>query len=199
MKRFIWLIIIVAISGYMVNSSLENKARKEAERTNEKKFENDTRIAVSGLVQRTNAANDWEAVLSKGDGYRSEPILTIELEQVWQQQRPILFNGSIKDITTYDETRYVVLFERSLFSSLDYMFSIELQLSLLASKSKIDSFLNEHPNLFKDSSINDGIAVVAQISSIKTSYYSGEEGGQWEVKIGEGELLDMIFTGSVSF
>ena len=151
------------------------------------------------MVSRTGAIDDWEQRLSKGEKYRLEPILTIELERLWLQNHPILFIGTVKDIATHDQTQYKVLVERNLFNSFEYMFDTELQLSLLSGKEQIDSFLQKHPGLFKNDGFNNGVAVVAHINAIRTIYVPGEEGGREEIKIGDGELVDITFTGDVQF
>ena len=199
MKRIVWIIVAVAVVGYFFNSYMENKARREAERAEAERIEQATKTAVSQMASRTNAVRDWEKNLSKGERFRFEPVLTVELERLWLQQRPILFIGAIKDIATHDQSQYVVLVERSLFGSFDYMFGTELQLSLLADKDKVDSFLKEHPDLFKDYGFNNGVAVVARINSIRITYVPGEEGERQEVKIGDGELIDILYTGDVTF
>ncbi len=187
------------MAGYFFNSYTENKAKREAKRAEAEKIEQATKTAVLKMASRTNAVSDWEANLSKGEKFRFEPILTVELERLWLKQRPILFVGAIKDIATYDQSRYVVLVERSIFSSFDYMFGTELQLSLLSDKDTVDSFLKEYPDLFKDYGFKNGVAVVARINSIRTTYVPGEEGEREEVKIGDGELLDILYTGDISF
>ncbi|RJQ46882.1 MAG: hypothetical protein C4528_06215 [Gammaproteobacteria bacterium] len=199
MKRIVWIIIAVAAVGYFSNSYMEKRAKREAERAEVERVEHATKAAVSQMASRTNSVTGWETNLSKGERFRFEPILTVELERLWLQQRPILFIGSIKDIATRDQSQYVVLVERSLFSSFDYMFGTELQLSLLSNKDRVDSFLKEHPDLFKDFGFKNGVAVVAQINSIRTTYVSGEEGEREEVKIGDGELIDLLYTGDVRF
>ena len=74
-----------------------------------------------------------------------------------------------------------------------------IQLSLLSEKEKVDSFLKEYPALFKYYGLKNGVAVVARINSIRTTYVPGEEGGREEVKIGNGELVDILYTGHVTF
>lgn len=199
MKRIVLIIAAIAVAGYFFNSYMENKARRKAERVEAERIEQATKTALSQMASRTNAVRDWEANLSKGESFRFEPILTVELEQLWLQQRPILFIGSIKDIATHDQSQYVVLVERSLFGSFDYMFETELQLSLLSDKDRVDSFLKEHPDLFKDYGFNNSVAVVARINSIRTTYVLGEEGERDEVKIGDGKLIDILYIGDVTF
>jgi hypothetical protein len=49
----------------------------------------------------------------------------------------------------------------------------------------INTFLEEHHELFKDYEFKNGVAVVARINSIKTAYVTGEEGEREEVKTGK--------------
>lgn len=199
MKKIIGIIIVIVVGGYFINSYIENNAKREAERVKSERIEQATRLAVSEMVTRTNAVEDWETPLSKGEEFRSEPILTVELERLWLQQRPILFIGAIKDIATIDQSRYVILVERSLFGGFKHFFSTELQLSLVSSKDIVDSFLKEYPDLFKDNGFNNGVAIVARIDSIKTTNVPGENGEREEVKVGNGELIEIIYTGDVQF
>ncbi len=103
MKRAIWIIVILLISAYFVNSYLENRAKREAEKAEAERIEKTIKAAVAQLVERTNAVHNWEKELCKGGQFRLEPILTIELERLWLTDRPILFVGSIKDISTINQ------------------------------------------------------------------------------------------------
>jgi hypothetical protein len=151
------------------------------------------------LVKRTNAIDNWEKDLSKGEQYRFGSILTLELERLWLTDRPILFIGSIKDISTIDQENYRIRIERSFFHKLNYMFKTELQLDLQCSKQRIDSLLREHPNLLKDFGFNNGVAFVADIDKIETTIVSGSEDKKEEIRIGKGKCLDMLYIGGVHF
>ena len=201
MKKIIWIIVALVIGGYLVNSYLENEAKRDAERAKAKRVKQTIKSAVAEMVSRTGAVDDWDSRLSKGERFRFGSIFTVELEKLWLENHPILFIGNIKDIATYNESHYIVLIERSLFSSFDYMFGTELQLSLLSSKERIDSFLKQHPDLFKDNAygFSNGVAVIARVKTIRTTYVPGEEGEREEVRIGEGELVNILYTGDVRF
>lgn len=170
---------------------LKGRLKEEAEKAESERVTQTIKSAVAESVSRTRAIHDWESRLSRGERFRSEPILTVELERIWLQNRPILFIGSIKDIATHDESRYRVTVERSIFGSFDHMFDTELELSLLSTKEQIDSLLKKHPDLFEDYGFNNGVAVVARIDTIRTIYVSSQEGGRDEVKVGNGELIDV--------
>ncbi len=199
MKRAIWIIVALLVAAYFVNNYLENKAKKEAQKAEVERIERATKVAVAQLVKRTNAIDNWGKELSKGEYFRLEPILTIELERLWLTDRPILFVGSIKDISTIDQENYKIKIERSLFSSLEYLYGTELQLKLQCPKQRVDSFLKEHPDLFKDFGLKNGVAVVADIDEIEKTIVTGSEGERKEIKIGKGKCIDMFYTGDVKF
>jgi len=199
MKKGLLAIALFAIIAYFVNSYVQEQARREVERAEAVRIEQLTKLNVAEMIVRTNSSDDWEEILSRGENFRSAPILTVELERLWLQNRPILFIGAIKDIATYDDVHYSLIIERSLFSSLEYMFETELQLSLLADIDLVDQFLYEYPEIFEDYGFNNGVAVAAQIEAIDTVRYPGEEGQLWEAKVGHGEVVDMLYTGDVFF
>ncbi len=199
MKKVIWIIVVLVVAGVLVNSYIQKRGKEKADRAEAERIEKNIRSSVSTMVSKSNAIDSWEQKLSRGERYRYDPILTIELEKHWLVDKPILFIGAINDIATHDESHYLVSVERSLFGSFDYLFDTELQLSLISKKDQIDFFLNKYPDLFKDYGFNNGIAVIANINSIRTINILGEEGERNEVKIGEGELLDIVYTGKVRF
>lgn len=198
MKRAIWIIVIILIGGFFVNNYLKNKAKKEAEKAEAKRIEENTKALVAEMVTRTNAIETWEKDLSKGkQEFGIETILTVELERLWLTDRPILFVGAIKDIATKDQENYRMEIERSSFDSYGYMFGIELRLELQCQKQKIDSFLKEHQDLFKDYGFKNGIAVIADIDEIETKTVSGSEGASEDIKVGKGKCIDILYTGDV--
>ena len=199
MKTFIWILIILAAGAYFVNTSLDNKASRETERAEEQGIKDTIHVAIGEMVARTNATDNWERQLVKEDDIRFEPVLTIELEKLWLNDRPILFLGTIKDISTYDETHYTVLIERNATYSSKFTLITELQLSLHCEKQIIDEFLEEHPNLFKEFHLENSVAVAANIKSIRTHYIPSEGISSEEIKTGEGDLVEILYIGDVFF
>lgn len=199
MRKIVLVIMTAAVVGYFINSYIVIKSEQEAKKAEAERVHNATKAAVSQMATQKNAISDWEETLSNGESFRFEPILTIELERLWLQQRPILFIGSIKDIATYDNSQYSVSVERSFYGSLEYMFGTELQLSLLSEKEYIDSFLKNYPELFKDYGFKNAVAVVARINNIKTKTVLEADGERVEVKVGVGELVEILYMGDVIF
>jgi len=197
-RRVIWIIAIILIAGYFINNYLEDRSREEAKKAESRKIEVAIKASVADLIRRTNAIDNWEEELSKGEKFRMAPILTIELEKLWISDRPILFIGSIKDITTEDKENYIIEIERSLFN-FKYIFETELILELKCSKHKVDAFLNAHPEILKESGLTNGVAIVAEIKKIETKAIPHKEDGTREIKIGKGNCLEILYTGSVLF
>lgn len=218
MKKFLWILPALVVVAYCVNSDLENKAARETEKVEAKAEAAKIEAAVSKMVARTEAIDDWVSQLSDMpkngmvdpakteaiDDWASQlsvRILTIELERLLVRPRPILFKGAIKDIFTVDPSRYMVLIER------DISIGHKLQLSLISSKENIDSFLDKHPDLFRNYGRNNSVAVVARIHSIRspirprTVVYPSDDESNYdnddddEVKVGDGELIDIAFLG----
>lgn len=192
-KKAFWVLVAIAILGYLVNSYIENRAKEEAERVAALEGEGAIRAALAKMVRGTNAKDDWDEELTKGEGIRLGNILTIELENLWIGDRPILFNGSIEDIATIDENKYRVIISRNILSY--PMLLTGLLLDLQCDRAMVDPILKSHPELFEDLGLNNRVAVVAKINSIRTDYRTDEEGEKNETRIGQGSCVDIVFTG----
>ena len=199
MNKIAWILVVIAVGGYFTNSFIQEKIKQKQLLMEEKRAEEIIKENVAQITSSYNAVDNWPTILSKGERYRSETILTIELEKLWLQERPILFIGSIKDIATHDNSQYSILIERNLNSSFKYSFPTELQLSLTSSQERINSFLQNHPNIFKKYEFDNSVAVVAKVNSIRTVYAPRYEGVHREIRIGDGQLLEIVYTGPVLF
>lgn len=196
-KRLVWLSVILLVGGFMVSNYFEKRSKEEAEATQARKLEETTRSAVAAMVARTNALDSWGTTLSNGMPDRVEPVLTVELQRLWLQGRPILFVGSVKDIAIRDDTYYDVLIKSSLWGRPQFI--TDVQLSLRGEREKVDSFLKDHPDLFGAYGFNNGVAVVAMIQTIRTDSIRDAAGDREDVKIGEGNLVEILYTGQTFF
>ncbi len=186
MKRaFLFIILIllaVTLIFYAVSRNRAYKAQIESEKTQKEK---NLIAAVENLKDRHNAF-DWAKELSNDrDDRFFKPVLTLELEKLWLTDRPTLFIGSIRDISTLDQNRYVLKLSGFWLMRLDY------GLELICSKQTIDSLLEKHPDVV--GGINNGIAVIAKIKNIKSVSVSKNEGETENMRIGEGEAIDIIY------
>ena len=146
MKRIVWILIILAIGAFFINNYFDKRAKERAKQEERQKIENAVKESVDEMIAKFDAVMDWENILSNGKRFRIKKILTIELEKLWLTDRPILFVGSIEDISTLDENNYLVRIERSIFSSLKYFINTDLGVELIIAKDIVDIFLDKHPN-----------------------------------------------------
>jgi len=195
LKRIIWICIGIVIIAWIAQSKIENDRVKEEKRVESQRILNEIKSNVSALKKETGTNLNWVETLSGGEKYRFKPIMSIELEKEWIAGSPILFLGSLNDIETFDQSHYLVTFERSLWGSLDTMFDTELRLSLKAEKEIIDKFMAANPRLLEDYGFNNGVAIAARIDAVESSQIADDEGVVTEIKTGKGVLLGLVFTG----
>lgn len=111
MKRALLIIIpiLLLITGIVynaVNSHFAYKSKMEAKKAEKERIEKDVSTAVAQLIKRYSAF-DWVKDIESRKEF-GDPILTVELEQLWLTDRPTLFIGTIKDISTFDQEYYMI-------------------------------------------------------------------------------------------
>ena len=176
----------ISIAVYLYNASVQNAERENAKKTERERIKRERSATIAQLVKDTNAITDWDKRLSKGQIYRSGPIFTVELEQLWMSGRPILFLGAIDDIKTFDTNAYTVVLSMSSISS--FMFDTQLRLSLQCNRSVIDPLLSSNPEL-----IASDVAVIANVTAIRAENVENPEGANQAARIGEGSCLHVLY------
>ncbi|XOV85290.1 MAG: hypothetical protein ACFHXK_09270 [bacterium] len=193
LKKVIWGLAVVFTLGYCAHTEIESRnaqeQKNEARRAAEARI--DTNIAV--LVEEHQANSDWEDKLTNYGDYRYDDVKTLELQKEWIENGPILFEGSIRDISMLDGDSYTINLNPLRFTAYHF-FDADMELRLSCSKSMIDPLIEQHERLIK-SWHGNGIAVIAEIGTIESRYRSDEEGDEVETKIGVGMCLEAIFTG----
>lgn len=139
-----------------------------------------TKTALAELVARTNADDKWKQALRNEKGAWTGRILTIELEKLWLQKRPILFVGAIYDVITRNEREYTIHLGNE----------ADLRLELSCPKEKIDNFLKSNSSIKPDTFLNR-VTFVASIKEIKTEYFATADGSRLQARIGVGECVDV--------
>lgn len=196
-KSIVGALVILGIFVFFVNKYLNDRAREIVEREKAEQGRQKIESTLKVLVSQFNATDDWEQELSKGESVRITKILTIELEKLWLREKPILFFGTIENISSIDDTTYSVRLRRGLVSDMDHIFLTNLVLVLRCSKSKIDDLLTKHPQLFSDFGLSNNVAVIAHINELKTEFYIDDEGSKQESRVGIGDCLAIIHMGQI--
>ena len=185
------LLVITGIVYNVVNSHLAYKAEMEAKIAEKERIKKDVSTAVAQLIKRYSAFDWVKDIESRKDKEFGDPILTVELEQLWLTDRPTLFIGTIEDISTFDQEYYMIKFQGFDGVRANY------ELALKCPKQKVNSLLEEHPDLAEG--VTSGVAVVANIDKIKTVIVPGYDGGKENIRIGEGKSIDMIYIEDIYF
>jgi hypothetical protein len=196
--RLLFVLVVLAIVAYLVNGYLERIALEKADRERRESIERSVRASVSKMVSQYDALSDWQEKLSQTKSLKTEKILSIDLERLWLVERPILFVGSIQDISTMDGQFYRVRMKSYRPGDPGRLSLAQLGLELKCAQTMLDSFLEAYPNLLAGPAFPNGVAVIAKIAEIKTQGGSGEESRE-ALRIGVGDCLDMTYTGHVPF
>jgi hypothetical protein len=196
--RLIFVLVVLAIVAYLVNGYLERIALEKADRERRESIERSVRASVSKMVSQYDALSDWQEKLSQTKSLKTEKILSIDLERLWLVERPILFVGSIQDISTMDGQFYRVRMKNHRPGDPGRLSLAQLGLEIKCAQTMLDSFMEAYPNLLAGPAFPNGVAVIAKIAEIKTQAVSGEESKE-ELRIGVGDCLDMTYTGHVPF
>ena len=196
--RLLFVLVVLAIVAYLVNGYLERIALEKADRERRESIERSVRASVSKMVSQYDALSDWQEKLSQTKSLKTDKILSIDLERLWLIERPILFVGSIQDISTMDGQFYRVRMKSHRPADPSRLSLAQLGLELKCAQTMLDSFMEAYPNLLAGPAFPNGVAVIAKIAEIKTRAVSGEESKD-ELRIGVGDCLDMTYTGHVPF
>lgn len=183
-QRIFVILVVMAVGGYFAYDYFQSKAlektTKEAAHKARKEKRELRHAAVAQMVSKYNAVNDWEDILRKGTPARNKKILTMELENLWLINKPILFKGRIKDISIFDDRNYLMTLDSSRFST-------KLALNLKCPKKMIDSFLEANPKASSGT-----VAIIARVSKIESGIRKTEEGDVEEIKTGVGQCMDIL-------
>ena len=191
MKKFLWILLAVIVSGLLIKKCINDNVKVKAEEEAKEEVIRVKTSEITNMVEVWDADYDWVKKLSHGEKIRIGNILTVDLEAVWLQDRPILFHGLITDISTYNEDLYVVTMKRG-FGGKVY-FTQEFKLLLLVEKAKIDQIRNSHPDIIEDFMVSNNIASIVSISSIDSETILNSDGDKEDIKIGKGRLLDLVY------
>ena len=198
MKKILFAVLALGIGAIFVYSANTNRVEKQEQKRIESALTKSIQNVVLNMVQRNNAFDDWDTALTEGDSIRTGPVMTIDLERLWMQERPIMFSGLISDIKTYDAQNYTVTINRNLLNSIT-MITANLSLELRAEKKLIDDFILKWPQVKNDSAYDDSVVVIAKITSVRTDTVPSEDGSGKRTSTGEGILLEIAYTGQVPF
>ena len=190
LKKLAWIVPLVIVAAYLWNDYQDNEEKKAKLAAERRAIQE----SVHNLASRSGAVTDWEEKIAGEEKVRLDPVLTAELQKLWIGSQPILFIGTIEDISVLSKEEYVIsVIHEGILSS--YMFvSNPWGVRLRCHKELAEPLLR---NIQKDKdALFKGVAIIARIDSISTERY---EGGTENAKIGHGECIDVLYLGDKMF
>ncbi|MCK4911636.1 MAG: hypothetical protein KAR83_08325 [Thermodesulfovibrionales bacterium] len=195
MKYFgrILFILVAIVAGIYYYNDIQNE--RAIEKTKEEKrieYENEINLKINQMVQKYNANDNWTEDLTSNKDFLA-PVMTIEIERVWLNN-PILFIGNIDDISTYNQSDYLLSISYSSFDSLSKypaLYSLDIELELKCPKKLVDTKI-PNSGIIK-SFLESNTAIIAQVDSVKNIKYFDDEGNQTNIRVGVGKCLDFIY------
>lgn len=157
---------------------------------------NDLKSKVNSMVSEYNAIDNWEFILTNGISGEFKTIQTNELEKLLIVDRPILYYGRIQETISNDNSHYLLLIERNTLSDFKYLYYPGVRLSLIYPKTKLDAFLENYPDFYDNFGFNNSIALIADIEKISTKSEIDEDGENYEILVGQGSMLNVIYIGT---
>jgi hypothetical protein len=166
------IVLVFAVGGYFTynhfGTKAKEKAKKERIKSEKEGLRESTRAAINKMVSKFDAIDNWDEKLREIVGDKEvREIFTMELQNLWLIDRPILFMGQIEDVANNDDDldTYSISIFYSLYNKFD--FGSRLLVSLKCPKTLLNSFFREHPKVLSDT--ND-VAVIAKIKKVSTHF-----------------------------
>jgi len=173
--------ILVSILLLLSIISSCNRGQKEREQREERIAAFNDSLAA--FAQKHNAILDWKVDLSE-----MGRILTYNLEKIWLTPQPIVFEGGVSDIETYDNENYKILvYQNACSYSHEPIVYANFEMVLLCPKELINNRITQ---LSKDLAyFVDSVGVfIARIEKIQRT--EGDE-DQIDLFTGIGECVDI--------
>jgi hypothetical protein len=182
------VLLVVFFVTRAVKSHRSYKTRLQIEKAQKEQIESNVILAIENLIKQHNAFEWAKEIEDRSETLSFAPVLTVELEKLWLNNRPTFFIGIVKDVQTLDQEYYLLRlqgFGAQPLSHLDY------ELELKCPRHKVKSLIGEHPNVING--YKSGVAVVASIEEIKTTMEFVNEGENRSLRIGKGKCIDMVY------
>lgn len=145
---------------------------------------------VSDVAAKFNAVVDWPNTLSHGEHLRLSPVLTVELQDLWQTGKPILFFGTVLDIERISPATTRLSVEHAIDQPnlfLGTILRLRLECDATATSPILD--MARDPNRLN---LQSDIAVVALVSAVVASSERDSQGERTPVLTGVGTCVDLV-------
>jgi hypothetical protein len=183
------VVAVVVLTAWLLHSCEQSRVRERDRVAARTTIERAALEDLANVVTTHQAITDWESKICNGSSVRIDTVFSIDLERVWLVDRPILFAGSIRDVSTSEHgDSYDIVIDQSYLRSCITL--TDLRLSLRCPKTLVDAFLAKKPETRTD--IRARVAVVADIESVTTEKEADADGSKHDVRVGVGACRDLV-------
>ena len=193
LRRLVYSIIL-AVLGYWGYSSWQSSVEENRQEVERQAQVEKLKSKITEVALKNRAAVDWPLRLARDNRFGNSPVLSIELQDLWINGKPILFVGTVTDIVrTSKETVLLsidygwadpIFGQGTLFSTIlrvKAQCANALAAPLIAAASSSVAYLPF-----------SNVALVANIDMIESSTERGEKGEPIEVRTGTGKCIDIV-------
>jgi len=169
----LWL-AVGAVLAYFVHSQYQSHV-KAKQRQVQLQTETDALVArLRQLALQHGAETDWASKLESKSRVRLSPIMSVELQDVWVRDVPILFVGTLKDIAKNEDGSYQILAQHDSFSSGGHLLFTELFLSARCPAELAIPLLS----MAKDApyTVFANVAIIGKVRSLNSQQVRSSEG-----------------------
>ena len=184
-------IAVAAVLGYCANKQYENYRRDTALKMAVAELKAKIIAELRGVVTLHSADALWSKELVGSSSIRMSPVMSAEVQQVWQRGKPILFVGVLQDVEKISDKSYAVVTRQSGLLGEYSFFSTEFQITVECSPDVTAPILK----MARSSSrlpIFPDVAVVTVISNISSHQMPGKDGEQVTEFKAKGSCLALI-------
>ena len=203
MGRYIFPIIILLGLGTWaitaINHSLEDDRQRDIKKAAQIAQAAIVKENIIIMAKRTNAMTDWPERLTKFNKPGNNRILTIDIQNLWMNNQPILFIGSIDDIELDNNGNYTIKINNGINFGKDLDFDSRLRL-IVTCNTNVGRHLITTFKKNNSDGYSDDIALVVNINKIEQSKERERDGEDSKIFNGYGSVVDLIhFSQSITW
>lgn len=190
-----WLTGIVLVSYFAYSTYKNQSLRAERETASERVRADQINSLTSSLramIKRHEANDKWVKTLMGSETFRMSPVLTAELQEQWIGTNPILFIGTLGDVSKSADGNYRVQVARSVMSGDEFFLSNDISIEVSCAPDRMQPYLKAATDPSRNAGFAD-TAIIARIAEITSKVDKDVDGKSATTLIGVGECAELLF------